>query len=500
MTQASEYISTQNNEHDHNEHAESDFDKWLKRIAIGTALITGAVVLSPYILPLLGVGGDAAADIADSVFLATQCNDGLGSGIAGFINSGLNAIPLIGESLAKGGLAASLTSGAIGIGGVLLGSFMEKKDDGNNGVNWGKVIRYGALITSALIGMPAILSGISAGVFYLAKLALEPTVAQSVLTFMSGTFGSIGFSGSMTAIAGGTSTALSFGLSHLLTCGSAIIPTVAAWFMGGSSDKPESQSQNKLAFNQPQEDIIAAKISLPSPLKLGEECKGKLVLFNKYTGQPLTPSDLKTVHTEKIHLLINDPSLSDFQHIHPIPSEQAGIYDFSFTPHTNNSYNLWTQATSIEDGKHATILNSVDSQNGLNIPPKITYNSTAEQDGLKFNWETAEPLQKGKPGIIEINVSDNNGKPVTDLQELLGADAHLVGFAADGKSIIHAHPLEYKDGKLSFHLEPEQAGAFKFYLQVKKDDKILQIPFGQQIKQPLIDNAMSKTASHQHGI
>ncbi|MEI6730644.1 MAG: hypothetical protein WCL30_05230, partial [Pseudomonadota bacterium] len=253
------------------------------------------------------------------------------------INSGLNAIPLIGESLAQGGLAASITSGVIGIGGVLLGSFMEKKDDGNNGVNWGKVIRYGALITSALIGMPAILSGISAGVFYLAKLALEPTVAQSVLTFMSGTFGSIGFSGSMTAITEGTSTALSFGLSHLLTCGSAIIPTVAAWFMGGSPDKAELP--NTPAFNQPQEDIIAAKISLPSHLKLGEECKGKLVLFNKYTGQPLTPGDLKTVHTEKIHLLINDQSLSDFQHIHPIPSEQAGIYDFSFTPHTNNSYN-----------------------------------------------------------------------------------------------------------------------------------------------------------------
>ncbi|MEI6730960.1 MAG: hypothetical protein WCL30_06835, partial [Pseudomonadota bacterium] len=166
----------------------------------------------------------------------------------------------------------------------------------------------------------------------------------------------------------------------------------------------------------------------------------------------------------------------------------------------NNSYNIWTQATSMQDGKHATIVNTIDSQNGLNIPPKITYNSTAEQDGLKFNWETTEPLQKGKPGIIEIDVSDNNGKSVTDLQELLGADAHLVGFAADGKSIIHAHPLEYKDGKLNFHLEPEQAGAFKFYLQVKKDDKILQIPFGQQIKQPLIDNALSQTTSHQHGV
>ncbi|MEI6730643.1 MAG: hypothetical protein WCL30_05225 [Pseudomonadota bacterium] len=79
MTQASDYISTQNSEHEHHGVAESDFDKWLKRIAIGTALITGAVVLSPYILPLLGVGGDAAADIADSAFIATQCNDGLGS-------------------------------------------------------------------------------------------------------------------------------------------------------------------------------------------------------------------------------------------------------------------------------------------------------------------------------------------------------------------------------------------------------------------------------------
>ncbi|HEY0944324.1 MAG TPA: hypothetical protein VGD81_03625, partial [Opitutaceae bacterium] len=35
------------------------------------------------------------------------------------------------------------------------------------------------------------------------------------------------------------------------------------------------------------------------------------------SGKPLAPNDLLVMHTQRLHLLIVDPSLTDYQHVHP---------------------------------------------------------------------------------------------------------------------------------------------------------------------------------------
>ena len=39
----------------------------------------------------------------------------------------------------------------------------------------------------------------------------------------------------------------------------------------------------------------------------------------------LKDEDLVTVHTQKFHLLVVDPALTDYQHIHPQPTNTPGI-------------------------------------------------------------------------------------------------------------------------------------------------------------------------------
>ena len=116
---------------------------WLKVAGIGVALITGAVILAPYVLPLVGIGDATLGQTALNAMHGT----GLGGGLAGKVNGLLNAVPFVGEALTKGGLASAIATGVTGIGGVLLGNFIEQRDDGNGSIRWGKVIRYGALLT-----------------------------------------------------------------------------------------------------------------------------------------------------------------------------------------------------------------------------------------------------------------------------------------------------------------------------------------------------------------
>lgn len=58
-------------------------------------------------------------------------------------------------------------------------------------------------------------------------------------------------------------------------------------------------------------------------------------------GRPVTPEDLRVMHTQKFHLLLIDPAFQDYQHLHPVPMDSTGDYAFSFRPATSGAYRLW---------------------------------------------------------------------------------------------------------------------------------------------------------------
>ena len=222
-------IATQPDPHHHHA-ASADGINWLRVLAIGTALTAGAIILAPYVLPLVGIGNAQIATDSLDAMHAT----GLGVGWAGKVNGLLNAVPFVGEALTKGGLANAAATGVIGIGGVLLGNFIEQRDDGKRSIRWGTVIRYGALLTSALIALPTVLTGLSVGIVYLCAAFSGVQLASTAVGYLSNTLGAVGSMNIATAGVGGVAAAL----PHLLTCGLSIIPACAAILMGSAPKTP----------------------------------------------------------------------------------------------------------------------------------------------------------------------------------------------------------------------------------------------------------------------
>ena len=56
------------------------------------------------------------------------------------------------------------------------------------------------------------------------------------------------------------------------------------------------------------------------------------VTLRTASGKPVGPTDLLVAHTRKLHLLIVDPWLDDYQHVHPEPGARPGDWTFAFTP------------------------------------------------------------------------------------------------------------------------------------------------------------------------
>lgn len=175
----------------------------------------------------------------------------------------------------------------------------------------------------------------------------------------------------------------------------------------------------------------------------------------------------------------------------------------TFTPNTSNNYMAWADFTLLKDGQNHRLRTELPAATDRDIPPSIRANTGATKHGLHFEW-VSEPLQKTAATTVEVHVTDASGKPVTDLQPVMGAFAHLVGFSADGQSLIHTHPVggETTDPSsrggpdLMFHVEPDCSGATQFYLQVRRNDEDIYVPFGQHIKQPALATEQLSAVQH----
>lgn len=442
---------------------------WLKLLAIGTTLAAGAVILSPYVLPALGIGDANLAAQAMTIH-----GSGLGEGLAGAINRAVNAFPGIGPVLAQGGFATAAATGITGIGGVLLGRYIDHRSDGTRRLRWGKLVTTAALLTSALIALPTALTGLSVGLTYLAAALSGNVAASAVATTLAN---SIGVVGAMNFFPGLTGIAAI--VPHLLTCGVSLLPAALSISLAGSNDDtvtPAAQAASP----------IAAEVEIDRPTAMNKPCAVKIKLKHADTGLPLTADELAVVHTEKLHLFIIDSSLKDYRHIHPQPTGEPGVFSFHFTPETANRYSLWVEATPLEENKTYQLKTDLPSAAKYRVPAAIRANSGSKHQDMYFNWH-GEPLRQGRPGIVEISIADDRGRAVTDLEPVMGAMAHLVGFPADGASLIHTHPLAGGDAsQLRFHIEPERAGAVQFYLQIRRGGEDIYVPFGRHVQPPVL--------------
>lgn len=208
-------------------------------------------------------------------------------------------------------------------------------------------------------------------------------------------------------------------------------------------------------------------------------------------GKPLSLDQLEVAHTEKIHLLVIDQSLTDYHHLHPGAGDKPGEYRFDFAPKFGGTYHVWAdlvpKATGKQEYSETTL--KVDGPPGT---PNNTVNTKAEVDGYRFDFTTENnaPLQSGKATMVMVKVTGPDGLEFSKLEPVMGAFAHLVAFPADLASVTHIHPMgaepktaEERGGPdLSFHVEPDKPGYQKFFLQTQIDGKDKFAAFGLKVE------------------
>ena len=232
----------------------------------------------------------------------------------------------------------------------------------------------------------------------------------------------------------------------------------------------------------------AFRITPITPKQLEAGKTNDVVLYiQDEKAKPVDISEFEVVHTKPVHLLIVEPGLNDYHHEHPT-QKATGQYAFSFTPQTNCSYRIWADVKR-KDGHQHYVPIDIKGADACDAPINKTINLEASSQGYDFKLELESDLSVGTAVMSTLKIS-KDGQPVDFLEPVMGAFAHMVGFYENYESIAHIHPMGVEPTEnsqrggpmLQFHIEPDQPGYLKLFVQVQIDGEQVFAPFGMMVK------------------
>ncbi|ACB75361.1 hypothetical protein [Opitutus terrae] len=258
---------------------------------------------------------------------------------------------------------------------------------------------------------------------------------------------------------------------------------------------------NSIEFCDPSNPQFIPVVAVASPVTLSlnalearaeQEVRATAVLRTA-SGKPIAPEDLLVVHTERLHLLIADPSLTDYQHVHPTPGRTAGEWKFSFTPKASGLYRVFADFTpaATNRGLYAYADLAVGAGKagagggGAEPAGGRAPNETVEREGYRFSLQPAvQPIRAKQPADLRFTVVRLDGREVP-LQPVMDAFAHLVAFDQSRKGFAHLHPMQLDLAKrpdriqpvLDFKITIPQAGRYVIWAQVNLGGRETFVPF-----------------------
>lgn len=239
----------------------------------------------------------------------------------------------------------------------------------------------------------------------------------------------------------------------------------------------------------PSQRTMTGKLHAADPLAPGRPVKAFLDL-NKLDGAAVLPSDLILAHTERIHLLLIDPTLRDYHHTHPQVSRVPGEYPFTFTPGGRGPYLAWVDVRPRPLGLQEYVTASLGDLPATLPPVDRTLTNRALVDGLTFELSfSGDRLRTGRPALGRLRITGADGNPFAQLEPLMQAFVHLVGFHEDRRTVLHLHPkgavvtdASMRGGpEIEFQLFPPQAGFVRLFAQVQVGGASKYAPFGVRV-------------------
>jgi hypothetical protein len=189
-------------------------------------------------------------------------------------------------------------------------------------------------------------------------------------------------------------------------------------------------------------------------------------------GRPVT--DYQIAHDKKLHFIVVNRDLGDFQHLHPTETG-GGVWSVPLSVPEAGTYRAFADFT--PEGHEGLTLGTDLYAAGDYTPHALPATGrTAGVDG--YTVELDGVLTPGSSSRLTLKVS-KDGTPVTDLEPYLGAYGHLVALRAGDLAYLHVHPDGTPgDGKtppgpaITFYAEAPSRGDYRLFLDFQHEGTV----------------------------
>ena len=220
-----------------------------------------------------------------------------------------------------------------------------------------------------------------------------------------------------------------------------------------------------------------------------------VVTLKTARGKAIGPEDLQVTHTRRLHLLAVDPTLADYQHLHPEPGARPGEWAFTFTPARPGTYRIFADFTPTATGRglYASADVAVSGEPGAAAAPApmpVAAGEALTRDGHHFALTVRPaPARPSQPLDLRFGVERTDGAAFA-LGEVMDAFAHLVAFDAERSGFAHLHPVVTGPARpgpaarteLDFKLTIPRAGRYTIWAQLSLGGREVFVPFQLEVK------------------
>jgi hypothetical protein len=295
------------------------------------------------------------------------------------------------------------------------------------------------------------------------------------------------------------------GIAGITACAAALFVTVRLLPTGTNLSHMDFRVQggNVIEFCDPANPQFLPVVAVRSPVTLALEATGtahaggdlqETLTLSTFSGKPIAPEDLQVVQTKRMHLLVVDPSLDDYQHVHPVPGRRPGEWTFRFRPRFGGAYRIFADFTPVATnrGLYSEAEMHVDGTPNPVAAGSQPVSWTAMEGGYEFALTPASlPVRAGVAATLTLAVTRPGGGPVP-LLPVMGAFAHLVAFDAQRSGFAHIHPDQTDLSRLpdrsrptfTFRVTIPAAGRYVIWTQVNLGGTDTFAPFWFDVSRP----------------
>jgi len=198
-------------------------------------------------------------------------------------------------------------------------------------------------------------------------------------------------------------------------------------------------------------------------------------LYNTDTAKNLSDSDLAVDMEKKLHLIVYDPALKEFQHLHPEFDGKVWHVQANFA--VDGEYWVWAQGkvkTTKKEFAAPARLTVSGGTDAWPAPPTLG-DIRMGNSGTSTVQLGSDQIYAGQMVMLDIAFGRNDGSQPS-LSPYLGAFAHVVAVSNDGATLEHVHPMDLGDNMGMLHATFPSAGDYRLWIQFIDGGELKVIP------------------------